>query len=812
MVFCNLHSQKHKYPSVILLADSLLFRYLFFQKLFMRQYFKIALCIIVPTLFLSVGSIAQKTTIYGYVFNNSSGERLSGASILVAGSSIGTSANNYGFYSISFTKKTDSVTLIVSYAGFETQTKTIKAIAENELNWNLQPENTLEEVVITSVKSTRNVDNTQMSSIQLSSKTIKSLPAFLGETDVLKAIQLLPGVQSGSEGSSGLYVRGGGPDQNLILLDGVPVYNASHLFGFFSVFNADAIKGVDVIKGGFPARYGGRLSSVIDVQMKEGNNQEFHGEGGIGLIASRLTIEGPLKKNKASYMISGRRTYADFFMRPISKAQSGGDTEMGYFFYDLNAKVNMQVTDKDHFYLSGYFGNDRFTAYENTDNPNMASSTQSGIKWGNATAVARWNHRFNKLLFANFTANYTRYQFDLFYNEKNTYRNPTRRESYLQKYFSGIKDYCIKADFDWLPLPNHVIKFGAGNTWHTYKPGAIQAQSDNLDTTFKSSFINNAETDIYIEDDFKISDRLKINSGLHYTVFSVTSKNFSSLQPRLSVVYLLNRHMSLKASFVQMNQFIHLLTNSGLGLPTDLWVPATSVVPPQKSLQYAVGYVWNVKNKFELSVEAYYKGLKNIIEYAEGASFLSGSDRWEQRVETGRGRASGIEFFLQKKYGKTTGMAGYTLSFSDRTFANLNNGQTFPYKYDRRHDIKLAAVHQVNKKIQLSADWVFGSGAATTLQHSSYRINDNQVYVYGSRNGYRLPAYHRLDAAIKFTKQKKKFERSWVISIYNLYNRLNTFYIYLSEEYNPTTSTYEKVFYKAALFPVIPSISYQFKF
>ncbi len=583
------------------------------------------------------------------------GERLLGTSIVIAGTGTGTTTNSYGFYSITI-PATDSLQLQFSMAGYETVNTSIAGNTSSRKDVRLQQQKALAEVV---VKASRKGDiqtQTQMSTIGLSPETIKNLPAFLGEADVLKAIQLLPGIQAGTEGSNGVYVRGGGIDQNLILLDGVPVYNASHLFGFFSVFNADAVNSVEVIKGGFPARYGGRLSSVIDIRMKEGNNQEFHGEGGIGLIASRLTLEGPLKKGKSSFMLSGRRTYADVFLRPIIRAMNDGEGDAGYFFYDLNAKANIYLGEKDHLYLSGYFGRDKFFVTENYDEPgDYESRSRAGVQWGNATGVVRWNHEFGKKLFSNLTANYTRYQFDLFSRETDKEPNG-QQEEYFQKYYSGIRDYSARFDLDYLPSPDHYIRTGASVTAHSYRPGAFQSKitsaSFNEDTVLRSQFVAAVETDAYVEDDWKVSSRLKINPGLHFTTFGVEGKTFTSLQPRLAARFLLNNEMSLKASYAQMNQFIHLLTNSGIGLPTDLWVPATRQIGPQEARQVALGWAYLHKKDYEFSLEGYYKTMHNVIEYAEGASFVNTLGSWEDRVEQGKGRSYGIEAFAQKKRGQ----------------------------------------------------------------------------------------------------------------------------------------------------------------
>jgi outer membrane receptor for ferrienterochelin and colicin len=761
-------------------------------------------------LFCCVSSFSQKATLNGYISDKKTGERLLGASIFILNKNLGTTSNSFGFYSITIPK--DSIEVSFSYTGYAPFIKTVLLNADMTLDVALEPSQELAGVVVKATRKETIQNRTQMSSIELPVATIKSLPAFFGESDVLKAIQLLPGIQAGSEGSSGIYVRGGGPDQNLILLDGVPVYNVSHLFGFFSVFNTDALNSVDVMKGGFPARYGGRLSSVIDIRMKEGNKNEFGGEGGIGLVASRLTLEGPIgKKKNISYMVSGRRTYLDLFMRPIIKAQTSGGVDAGYFFYDLNGKINFTLGEKDHLYLSGYFGNDKFFAREKTSSGQDKSTFKSDLLWGNVTAVARWNHEFNRKLFGNLTFYNSRYNFTVSADDKS--ESPGNNDRYYLEYFSGIRDWSARYDVDFLPSPNHFIKAGASITEHFYKPGAVQSKvtsgSYNEDTLIKYRFIHAKEMDAYVEDDIRISSKLKTNIGLHFTGFSVVNQFYTSVQPRVSLRYLLTPDVSIKASYVKMNQYIHLLSNSGIGLPTDLWVPVTKKVPPQIAHQVALGISYLHKNNYEVSLEGYYKTMQNVIEYSEGASFINATSNWEDKIEIGKGWSYGMEVFVQKKLGNTTGMLGYTLSWTNRQFDNLNNGKIFPYRYDRRHDLKAAIVHRVSKGFELSADFVFGTGQAITLPTEIY-MDDHQreIEVYDGRNGYRMGNYHRLDLGMKFTKKKKWGERSWVISVYNVYNHQNPFFIYRS--YNSTSGKPE--FRQVSLFPIIPSVSYQFKF
>jgi outer membrane receptor for ferrienterochelin and colicin len=760
-------------------------------------------------LILPCSLLAQRFTLSGFVTDKASGERLKGVSVLLPGKNLGSTSNSYGFFSI--TLPVDSIDVLVSFSGYQPYESRLYLSQNTELSIALEPvSKTQETVVLKATRRTAIQNRTQMSSIDVPIETIKSLPRFLGEADVLKAIQLLPGVQSGNEGQSGIYVRGGGPDQNLILLDGVPVYNVSHLFGFFSVFNADAVKSVELIKGGFPARYGGRLSSVLDIQMKEGNKNQLRGEGGIGFVASRLTLEGPFKKGKqSSFMISGRRTYIDLLAKPIIKAQADG-TNLGYFFYDLNAKVNLKLSDKDHLYISGYFGRDKFYARDKDRDYSLNNS----LFWGNATAVARWNHLFSNKVFGNLTAYLSKYDFEVESQERSRTNN---NDFFRLRYFSGIRDYCVKYDFDIIPNPNHFIKVGTGVVFHQYKPGAIQSKvgagtggGTAIDTLVKDRFVNSVETDTYIEDDIRITSRLKTNVGLHFATFTVDGKTFVSLQPRIAVRYLLSDDLSLKASYAQMNQYIHLLTNSGLGLPTDLWVPVTRRVPPQLSNQIAAGAAYDLNGRYEFSLEGYYKTMDNVIEYAEGANYLDPTSNWQDKVQVGDARSYGAEFFIQRKKGRLTGLVGYTLSWTDRQFANINQGRRFPYRYDRRHDFKIAAVYQLTKKIELSADWVYGTGQAISLPAEKYiDPTGSEILVYKERNGYRMPANHRMDISISFNKQKKKWARSWIVSIYNLYNRLNPFYIYLGEKDSPP---FDPVFKQASLFPIIPSVSYQFKF
>jgi hypothetical protein len=772
-------------------------------------------------------------TISGYISDESSGERLIGATILDKKSGHGTVSNAYGFFSL--TLPTDSVYLLATYIGYQPIGRRFKLTENLNINLALPTSAVLKEVEIVGQKYERIEDRAQMSRIDIPIQQIKNVPALLGETDVLKALQLLPGVSGGGEGQSGLYVRGGGPDQNLILLDGVPVYNASHLFGFFSVFNADAIKDVNLTKGGFPARYGGRLSSVIEINMKEGNTNSLHGEGSIGLVASRLTLEGPIQKGKSSFIVSARRTYIDLLAQPIIHAalkaddQSGG---FGYYFYDVNAKVNHQFSDKDRLYLSFYTGRDKFYL-DLTDNQGNTSSTlNSGLGWGNLTTAARWNHVLSPKLFANTTLTFSRYKFDtkVGASEKTTHDFGMVTENlYDLQYFSGIDDITAKIDLDYAPTPDHLIKYGTNVIEHIFHPGQFDTHikdtgnGTNNTTSQGQPNVNATEFAAYVEDDWKVTDRIRINGGLHFSAFAPGKTTYTSLQPRLNARYLLDRGWAVKGSFSTMRQYIHLLTNEALGLPTDLWLPTTTIVKPEDSWQTAAGVAKTFGQDYELSVESYYKEMNNVIAFREGASLFQFSD-WQTRVTQGKGTAYGMECFLQKKTGRFSGWIGYTLSWAWRQFDDINQGRRYPYKYDRRHDFEIACAYQISPRVKVSATWVYSTGNTATIGTSKYLepgtigtledLYNNQTTNISSRNNFRMRDYHRLDIGIDFTKQKRHHQRTWSFGAYNAYSRANPFFIYLSDDSTSVNGQQVRVSHlkQSSLFPIIPYFSYNFKF
>lgn len=777
-----------------------------------------------------------RVTFSGYVRDAQTGENLIGVAVVHPATSQGTATNTYGFFSLTLPAAADTSRLLVSYLGYQRQLLPVRLDKSRTLDVRLQPASSeLTAVEIVGTKQERIAETTRMGTVNIPLNQIKAVPALFGERDVLKVLQLLPGVQSGGEGQNGLYVRGGSPDQNLILLDGTPVYNASHLFGFFSVFNADALNNVELVKGGFPARYGGRLSSVLDMSMKEGNAQEFHGEGGIGLIASRITLEGPIKKDTASFIISARRTYIDVLARPLINLAMASEgipyderPTIGYFFHDLNAKVNWKLGRRDRLYLSAYTGRDKFYA-RIKDNYNNSSDEyskmKSGLGWGNLTSALRWNHILNDRLFVNTHLTFSRYQFDVGIEQEDRRRNGNdlRTTKYALQYLSNIRDWTIKSDFDYVPVPEHYIRFGGQYVWHQFRPGAAQAKSNDPDDNINfnvGSRTHAQEMNLYAEDDYKLTDRLKINGGVRLNGFLVRGTFYPSIEPRLSGRYLLSDDWSLKASYARTTQYIHLLTNSGIGLPTDLWVPATPKVKPQKAQQVALGAARNVRFKdedYELSLETYYKPMQRLIEYREGASFLGTTDsNWEDKVTSGKGWAYGAEVFVQKKTGRTTGWIGYTLAWSKRRFPDLNQGRIYPYKYDRRHDASLVVIHQLTPTLRLSGTFVYGTGNAITLSRGTYMLSPEfgQFDDYGPRNSYRMRSYQRLDLDLSQTKKKKWGEIVNSFSVYNAYSRRNPYFMYFQPGYqDPMTGQTRKPTYKqVSLFPILPSFSKSFRF
>jgi len=753
-------------------------------------------------------------TLSGYIRDASNGETLIAANVINADNPAqGTTSNTYGFYSL--TLPAGNYRIAFSYLGFKDQFFEVDLTKATELNVEMSEGVMIDEVVISAEKEERrnNVESTQMGTIELPVENIKKLPALFGEVDILKTIQLLPGVLSSGEGNAGFYVRGGGPDQNLVLLDEAVVYNSGHLLGFFSVFNADAIKNTTLIKGGMPANYGGRLSSVLDIQMKEGNDKKYAVEGGIGLISSRLTVQGPLVEDKSSFIVSGRRTYILDLAQPALK---GSDFEgTNYYFYDLNTKWNYRFSNKDRLYFSGYFGRDVFRFRQPTRDFSF------DLPYGNKTGTLRWNHLINDKMFFNLSAVYNDYQFEF----------DGGQEDFNFRVFSGVRDYNLKLDFDYYPNPIHNIKYGANYTYHKLVPNTASATNGDVDfaTDFLPKYAN--EYGFYFLDDIKFSPRFSLNTGLRLSIFSqigpYTSKldgqeygsfepaiTYTGWEPRASFKFAASDDLSFKGGITFTNQYLHLVSNSASTLPTDIWVPSTEIVKPQRGIQYAIGAFKNWQNDtYETSIEVYYKDLKNQIDYAD--NYVNDlTKEVEDEFVFGVGRAYGAEFFLKKSTGKLNGWIGYTLSRTERSFPEIEAGRWYPAVYDKTHDLSVVASYEASSKWDLGATFIYGSGRYFTPIRGFYLIEQQLNTFYGPRNSSRLDAYHRFDISATYTpkpKSEKAFQGSWTFSIYNGYNRKNPFFInYVTDtDFDSGTSTIKGE--KITIFPLIPSITYNFK-
>ena len=755
----------------------------------------------------------DKITFYGYVRELNTQELLPGVNIYTADRVFGTYTNSYGFFSLTLPAQTD--TLLFSAIGYLPYTYKITS-KDSLLTIFLDTDTqNLSEVVIEASQNEAALERSEMSLVSIPIQQIKQIPTLMGEKDVFKALQLMPGVQRNNEINAGLYVRGGGADQNLLILDDAPLYNAFHLFGFLSLFNGDALKSVELTKGGFPARFGGRLSSVVEMQMKDGNKNKFTGEGGVGLISSRLTIEGPLKKDKVSLIVSGRRTYLDVFLAPFMPKSE----RSRIYFYDTNAKLNWEISKRHKLYLSGYFGRDVFRF-------NQSDLNQEGFNWGNTTSTLRWNYQISPKVFSNTSLIFSNYDFEVFSTEQGGSGIIDLR------YTSRIRDFSFKYDLDYYPAAWYQIKTGALVTHHRFKPNAIVIEDTRVDSLdIQERIIDEPEWGVYIENILRPSPSLRLNLGLRWSKFGSGDGQYTNFEPRALLSYRFAQNTAFKASYALMNQYVHLLSNSGIGLPTDLWVPATDSIPPQRSWQLAVGIHQNLsKANFFLSVEAYYKKMSQIIGYKEGASFLIlevGPDpqeveqvQWEELVTQGEGWAYGLEFLLQRKKGRLSGWIAYTLSWINHRLDGVNNESKFPARYDRRHDVSIVGIYRWKPNITLSVNWTYATGNAITLPLAKYEANSHQFSQFaftggatasdfGERNGFRAPSSHRLDLSIQFHKKKKWGERTWEISVYNAYMRANPFYF---ESTISNSNTSNNVIVQRSLLPLIPSVSYLFKF
>ena len=777
----------------------------------------------------------RKVTISGLITDAATGETLIGAGATVGRD--GAVTNNFGFYSLTIPEK-EEVKVTYSYVGYATQTVTIPARSNRTVHVQLVPGASLEEAVVTAQKES-GIASTKMSAIEVPLQVLKSAPALFGEADVIKTLQLLPGVQGGTEGFSGIYVRGGGPDENLLLLDGIPIYNAEHLLGIFSIFQPEAIKKMTLYKGSFPARYGGRISSIVDVRTNDGNLYETHGNFGISMLADKFHLEGPLWKGRTSYSISARGMHT-LLLTPILKAVK---FDGNYFFYDLDAKVTHRFDDRNRLYFNVYNGmDDLYYRHKETQDYTLGAPIKSfdqgklGIRWGNTVAALRWNHVLSGKLFSNTTLAYNRYRMVMeteMLSEETVGGTLSDRNLYLFDYRSGMRDWVLKTDFEYNPAPSHRIHFGGSYTHHTFIPETLTNVNQQImdtqvqvDTTWhlkSNSRQTGHEIGLYAEDDIRLGRAWTLNPGFHVSLFNTQGRSYFSVEPRLSAKVDLSQDWSAKASYSRMSQYVHLLTSSQVSLPLDLWVPITKDIAPETADQYSLGFYYSGLRGWEFSLEGYWKKMNNVLEYKDGVSFLFNSDGWENKVETGRGRAMGLELFIEKTMGKTTGWLGYTLSRSDRVFPTVNAGRWFPYRYDRRHNVNLVVNHRFNEKFDLSATWTYASGGTTTIpERSVVMMNPNgelflEEYV-PSRNNYRLPASHTLNLGFNFHRKHRRGEGIWNLSIYNVYNRMNPNFVvrdtdsYMSSFVDESGSDSQYIvksrLVKLTFLPIFPSVGY----
>ena len=775
---------------------------------------------IVTLICLFLKTYAQNSTVSGYIKDAGSGEALIGATCYIPEMQTGVTSNQYGFYSITLPQGIHQINF--SFIGYQPQTIRLDLNEDKTLNVSLvEDSKQIGDVVVTGEKRDRNVESTEMSMERISVKLVKKLPSFMGEVDVLKTITLLPGIQNGGEGSSGLYVRGGGPDENLMILDEAPVYNASHLMGFFSVFNSDAIKDIEVYKGGIPSKYGGKASSVIDIRMKDGNVNKFHGQAGIGNISSRLTLEGPIIKDKWSFIVSGRRTYADVVGRMIGINELK-DNQL--YFYDLNLKTNVQFSQKDRLYISAYSGDDYFKLGESIY-----------MRWGNITGTARWNHIFGNKLFSNTSLIYSNYGYSL---------GVPGNSADQFDWNSQIKDFNFKEDFSWFLNTKNRINFGINLIKHHFEPGNIDANKNSFFTPLKLTNYNAIDGAIYASNEQKIGALFTVKYGLRISVFqqigpgkvrdylNPNAPNANEItdvktygkgeligapyiypEPRVSVKLTTGETSSVKASYNRMVQNLHLISNTTSPTPLDIWLPTSKYIKPLIADQVAAGYFRNFSdNVFETSVEVYYKNLKNVLDYKDGAELFLNEDL-ETELLTGSGYAYGMEMLVKKQEGKVTGWASYTLAKSMRKIPGINNGEAYPSTYDRTHDISLVVNYELNKRLSLAANWVFSTGNPVTYPVAKYDVQGNTLFYYSKRNGNRIPDYHRLDLSLTYHSKRnetRKVKRSLNVSFYNVYARRNAYSIYFRQnEDNPNITEAVRL---SIIGTVIPAVTYNLTF
>ncbi|MCI5719932.1 MAG: TonB-dependent receptor [Bacteroidales bacterium] len=783
---------------------------------------------------VAAGQNSQKFTVSGYVTDIESGESLIGAGVLSGGEAkTGVSTNEFGWYNVSL--REGRTTIEYHYVGYEPKTIAFDLNKDTVINVTLSPSTTLSEAVVVA-RNNAGIRSTNMSALDVPISQVIKSPTLFGESDIIKFLQMLPGVQGGMEGTTGIHVRGGSQDENLVMLDGIPIYNIDHVLGIFSVFTPEAVKKVTFYKGAFPARYGGRISSIVDVRTNDGNLKETHGVVSVGMLTSRVHVEGPLKQDKTSFSLSFRGMHTLFY-QPFIKLAMKDEAKANFYFYDANAKFSHKFDDRNRLYLGIYNGWDKLTVDDLYDEDSGSEGTFSKsadkyrIGWGNTIAAMRLNHIFSSTLFSNTTVAFNNYRMSIENKYKNSYGTQYIND-YSYKYKSGITDGSARMDFEWTPNSSNSVRFGGEYTFHTFKPEtssftnkAVEGGTVQADSTYNEldgRKLRGHEASAFIEDDIFIGERLSFNPGLHYTAFYTDGKFYNSLQPRLSARMDLGKGYAVKAAYSRMAQYVHLLTSSDISLPTDLWVPITKNIKPVIGDHYSIGAYYSGLKGWEFSLEGYYKKTKNIVEYQDGATVMGTSANWYDKVSMGEGRSYGAEIFVQKTLGKTTGFVSYTLSKSDRIFRDgmVNNGRWYPYKYDRRHNLVVSVFHKFSDRVDVAGNFVFTTGGTTTVPtRQIVAIAPDGTSTYDDyvpyKNNYRLPCSHRLNLGVNLHKQKRHGERIWNFSIYNVYNAMNPNLVYSDTDYNAedgnvTTNTIR--IKKITLLPFMPSISYTFKF
>ena len=777
--------------------------------------------ILLPLILITTLLQAQDITLSGYVKDADNGEALIGATIYIPALKQGTASNAYGFYSLTVPQGTHK--LQVSYLGYLTIEENIEATENRNISFSLKDNSEIiEEVTVKGEAANANVERVEMGMAKLPVKTIQKLPAFMGEVDIIKTIQLLPGIQSGGEASSGLYVRGGGPDENLMILDEAPVYNASHLMGFFSVFNSNAINDIQVYKSGIPAEYGGKASSVIDIRQKDGNSKRFGFDGGIGNLSSRLTLEGPIIKDKWSFILAGRRTYYDVLGRAVGIDELKDNT---LYFYDLNGKSNLIINEKNRIFLSAYMGEDAFELGESLY-----------MRWGNATATVRWNHIFGEKLFMNVSAIYSNYDYNLGVPGENA-------DNF--DWSSRIRDYNGKVDFTLFVNPRNTVKYGLNVIHHNFRPGKVETNGDNsMFSDMELTHYNGMESAIYLSNEQKISDRFSVQYGVRLSYFQqigegsvnyyenperpqkreiIKTSEYKKwdkignaivhLEPRIAMKFSLDSNSSAKASYNRMVQNLHLITNTQSPSPLDIWLPTSNYIDPLIVDQVSVGYFRNFDNNmWETSVELYYKDMKNVLDYKEGAELFL-NDAIETELLYGKGESKGLELLAKKSQGQLTGWIGYTWAKTTRQVEGINNGNPYPSSYDRTHDLSIVSNYELNDRWNFAANFIFATGTPTSYPVAKYTVQGNQLYEYSARNSNRIPDYHRLDLSVTYDFKKNKnrrFKQSINFSVYNIYGRRNAYSI--TPQANEDNLQQTEFVRLSIIGAQIPSITYNFKF